>query len=66
MAGLGSSYSLEKQSRPYPVMSKSPWLGAGQTQGQGYCSSLEYGDAYDQTVELNFRGMGKELCIECY
>ena len=66
MAGLGSSNLLEKRSRPLPVLSKSPWLGAGQTQGQGYCSSPEYGDANDQTVELNFPGVGKELCIKRY
>ena len=66
MACLGSSYLLEKHSRPLPVLTKSPKLGAGHTQGQGYCSSPEYGDANNQTVELNFLSIGKELCIERY
>ena len=28
--------------------------------------SPEYGDANDQTVELNFPGVGKERCIKRY
>ena len=56
MQGWFREFVLAREAKsPLSSVVKITMIRRWSNPGQGYCSSPEYGDANDQTVELNFR-----------